>query len=287
MESTQESYFNAINDDLQIIILSKLQGQNFRMASRYLTDAGIRTNDVNILKVKRPDVWDKINKVMTKNKNLGVLKYDDKSNYMWGIALEDTVDGYNFTVPLSIPNNRQKEDFINTHELEIAARIYNPISINLLSLYILLIYYPNIYKYVQRYINPLHGPYLFFLSVNFFGNPDNIDYSPGKGKVYDQIREFIKTGDVKDKITLGDSMLDENNYGELSRILMVHILLFSLPKGKVVVSPVLGRKIERYASDPEIFRNAEDLVEYEKDRYFYRKILGEIANRVNLDQIVR
>jgi hypothetical protein len=256
------NYFGLIGEELSLYTLLKLDYKTFRK----IEYAKIKKYNADYLVIIRnPDVCDKISNVLKRNDELNFYIYTSQDNYIWSVILIDIMNGYPFL-----------DNFEGIGGHYINTDIYNPISLNVSSFVAIMSRFPNIYKYVGKYTEYPSGPYLFFRTIRNFKM--NLVFNDDHKDELKEIKEFIDTGNIDGQLDLGINIITYT-VDVISLLMMCHILLYALPKGKIKLRGEFVSEIDKFFRD-EISEGYDNYSEYDKNRKFYDKLFGDLFNQL-------
>ena len=240
-----ETYFDHITEELKLHVLLKLEYDEYvSVTNNFIEVKG--AGKEYLVRLKDPSVWEKVRQVVEHNTRLKFNRYTNRDTYIWDILFVDLMNGLKFS--LFVPRG----DVIPNPDgiIEYDSKKYNPISIDLLTLYDILLEYPNIYKYVGKYLKFLQGTLLFLsaISTSLRLIHNNFVHKTDATDLILKSKMFIETGDIDKLVVSPNSMNGDSPKTELRLIIMVHILLTSLPKSKVSINPNFVDEMMQFVS---------------------------------------
>ena len=275
-EVALETYFGFISAELRLYIALKLDYDKYLETKEELIPLGDYKPEF-LVKMKNVIIWEKIDHVLKRNTELKFKRYTYKDAYIWNIIFIDLMSGFKIFIPYELGRMEGYD-----------SKKYNSVSIDLLSLYVILSRYPNIYKYVGNYFRFLHGPFLFLKAVitsllvlnEFETNRDRFRILYGNDPIefLEKVKIFAESGNIDQFVISHESLNVPDPEHKLKLFIMVHILLSSLPKSVVSITPDFTGKMSRFL---DFVLDGDDKYvysEYFTHTSFYDDITHEIEN---------
>lgn len=261
-----ETFFDRLSENLKLIIILKLNYKDYLHVIQNFIK--IKRFDYEYLVLsKNKDIWGKIKDILKYNTELNFGEYTTNEIYVWGVLFVDLMKGFEFNTPSVLSNK-------DLFPIRGDVGKYNPISVNILSMHIIKLFYPNIYRNVKRYTDYLYSPYLFLENVALAAT-----WRYNESREYPQVvRYFISNGVLPSNIEFNAETLRDNfTYSTLDDIVLAHIIIFSSPKSKIKVTKEFVDAVVKYRDEIE---GDEDepyvMEEYQTYKDFYDQIVNDI-----------